>query len=59
MRRPNINQVLKFPIIQKRINTFLAAEQFKSEFSHTILHKQNVMNPKVPKALPVINNPYG
>jgi hypothetical protein len=39
--RPSINQVLKHPHIAKRIQYFLADEDFKDEFSHTILHNQD------------------
>ena len=56
-RRPNINQVLQIPIIQERVSNFLAQDQFKQEFSHTILHNQNVFNPRVPKRLPDIAPP--
>ena len=43
-KRPNINILLKHPLISSRIKKFLDEEDFKSEFNHTILHKQNVFN---------------
>lgn len=41
-KRPNINQILQIPMIHARIKLFLSSEQFKEEFDHTVLHKQNV-----------------
>ena len=41
-RRPTINDILKMPIIQKRINKFLDDNDFKEEFSHTLLHNKDV-----------------
>jgi NIMA (never in mitosis gene a)-related kinase len=41
-KRPNINQVLKDPLLAPRIKEFLDNESFRDEFAHTILHKQNV-----------------
>ena len=43
-KRPNINGILKFPIIQERIKMLLNEDDFKDEFSHTILHNQNVFD---------------
>lgn len=43
-KRPNINSILKFPIIQERIRMLLNEDDFKDEFSHTILHNQNVFD---------------
>lgn len=43
-KRPNINQILKYPIIAERIKKLLNEEDFKDEFSHTILHNQNVFD---------------
>jgi len=43
-KRPNINQVLKYPVIAERIQKLLNEEDFKDEFSHTILHNQNVFD---------------
>ena len=45
-QRPSIYQILAKPIIKKRITNFLNRKDFEEEFSHTILHNQNVMNPK-------------
>ena len=41
-RRPTINQLLRMPIIEKRIQQFLEGQDFKDEFSHTLLHNQDV-----------------
>ena len=41
-KRPSINQILKMPIIEKRITMFLDDQDFKDEFSHTLLHNQDV-----------------
>lgn len=41
-RRPTINQILKMPLIEKRISLFLDDKDFKDEFSHTLLHNQDV-----------------
>jgi NIMA (never in mitosis gene a)-related kinase len=49
-RRLNINQILKTPIIARRIKSFLNEDIFKDEFSHTILHKHNVMQQPIVKA---------
>lgn len=43
-KRPNINQVLKYPVIYERIQKLLNEQDFKDEFSHTILHNQNVFD---------------
>jgi NIMA (never in mitosis gene a)-related kinase len=43
-RRPTVNQILKMPLIQDRIKCYLSVSQMQSEFSHTILHKQNVFD---------------
>ena len=40
LRRPSVNEVLKFPLIQNRIQNFLSKSIKIQEFSHTILHKQ-------------------
>ncbi|KAH7823825.1 putative Protein kinase RNA-like endoplasmic reticulum kinase-like B (PERK-like B) [Monocercomonoides exilis] len=37
-QRPTINNILKLPIMQKRINMFLSATLVSEEFSHTIMH---------------------
>lgn len=38
--RPNINQILKFPLLSDRIPAFLSEDTFKDEFSHTIIHNK-------------------
>jgi NIMA (never in mitosis gene a)-related kinase len=38
--RPNINQILKFPLLSERIPAFLSEDTFKDEFSHTIIHNK-------------------
>ena len=43
-RRPTVNQILDKPIIQQRIKTYLSTSVIQNEFSHTILHKQNVFD---------------
>jgi len=37
-RRPTINGILKMPMIASRIQLFLDDQDFKDEFSHTLLH---------------------
>lgn len=41
-RRPSINDILRMPILSKRINKFLDDGDFKEEFSHTLLHNKDV-----------------
>lgn len=41
-RRPTINQILKMPFINSRISTFLGDQDYKDEFSHTLLHNKDV-----------------
>jgi NIMA (never in mitosis gene a)-related kinase len=41
-RRPNITDLLKMPVIEKRISQFLQDNAFKDEFSHTLLHNKDV-----------------
>jgi len=43
-KRPSINQILKIDIIKQRITALLNEQDFKDEFSHTILHNQNVFD---------------
>lgn len=43
-KRPNINQILQYPVVKDKINKLLNEEDFKDEFSHTILHNQNVFD---------------
>jgi NIMA (never in mitosis gene a)-related kinase 1/4/5 len=38
-RRPTVNEILKMPLIQNRIKTYLSTSVIQNEFSHTILHK--------------------
>jgi NIMA (never in mitosis gene a)-related kinase len=52
-QRPNIHQVLKEPIIRQRIRHFLSTSEQNQEFSHTILHNFNIINPTV---LPLDNS---
>ena len=44
--RPTIHQILQMNLIQTRIKSFLNETQYGSEFSHTILHKVNVLENK-------------
>ena len=37
-KRPNINQIFKFPLVKEMIPKVLNLETFKDEFTHTILH---------------------
>lgn len=46
--RPNINQILKVPMIARRARNFLSDNVFKDEFSHTILHKVDIMRQPAP-----------
>jgi NIMA (never in mitosis gene a)-related kinase len=41
-RRPTINDILKYPMIKRRIDAYLEEDEFKDEFTHTLLHDQNV-----------------
>lgn len=34
--------MLKHPLLSSRIKQFLEAKEFRDEFSHTLLHNQNV-----------------
>lgn len=43
-KRPNINSILKYPCIADRIKVLLNEDDFKDEFSHTILHNKNVFD---------------
>lgn len=45
--RPDVNKVLNMPIIQNRIKSYLSETVYHKEFSHTILHKQNVFDPQL------------
>jgi len=41
-RRPSINDILKTPCIKERIAYFLEDNDYKDEFSHTLLHNQDI-----------------
>jgi len=64
-KRPGINQILQAKIIQTRIRSFLSETEYSSEFSHTILHKVNILENKenkphsIPPApiIPAFNQP--
>jgi hypothetical protein len=43
-KRPSIYQILKEDIIQARIQTFLSQTVLNNEFSHTIFHKQHLID---------------
>ena len=49
--RPDVNKILKMPLIQRRIKSFLSETVVKEEFSHTVLHKQDVFAFKPKPAL--------
>ena len=36
--------MLKVPVIERRIERFLTGASFMDEFSHTLLHNQNVFD---------------
>jgi len=42
LKRPNIGDILNYPIIKSRIKKFLNDEEYENEFSHSILHKFNL-----------------
>ena len=42
LKRPNIGEILYYPIIKTRIRKFLNEEEYENEFSHSILHKFNL-----------------
>ncbi len=44
--RPNINQILKYPLLSDKIPTFLEDDIFKDEFSHTIIHNKKFFDEK-------------
>ena len=41
-KRPRINEILKWPEIEKRIGIFLADDAYKVEFAHTVMHGLNI-----------------
>lgn len=49
-QRPTVNKILEMSLIQNRIKTYLSNSVMRNEFSHTILHKQNVFD--LPKQQP-------
>ncbi|XP_033127136.1 serine/threonine-protein kinase Nek1-like [Anneissia japonica] len=55
--RPSINTILKKPLIQKRIQSFLTETQVSVEFSHTILHRKRPGAPSVGGGRPVMAPP--
>lgn len=40
--RPSINELLKFPILRHRIRQIMDDDLFFEEFSHTVLHQQEL-----------------
>ena len=38
-KRPSINELLRMPSLSNRIRKLLNDQEFKDEFSHTVLHK--------------------
>ena len=44
--RPDVNKILQMPVVQRRIKNYLSETVRQHEFSHTVLHKQNVFSPK-------------
>jgi NIMA (never in mitosis gene a)-related kinase len=42
-KRPTINKILQKSVISVRIKKFLEQDTFKDEFSHTILHRKQVI----------------
>lgn len=49
--RPDVNKILSMPVVQRRIKTYLSESVHQAEFSHTVLHKQNVFAKKPTPAL--------
>ena len=52
-KRPNINQILKRSLLKTRAKQFLDDEEYKQEFSHTILHNQYLFEQRKNRAKPV------
>lgn len=44
LRRPTVHQILKEPVIRNRIQNFLSSSKRAEEFSHTILHNQDIFS---------------
>ena len=45
-KRPSINELLKTPLLMKYVKGFLDDDTFTDEFSHTVLHNQNIFSKK-------------
>lgn len=59
-RRPSINQILRLPFIKEKIKAFLTETVQHQEFSHTVLHSQDVFRPtQPPSELPRRDLPAG
>ena len=43
-RRPKVSQILKRPFMTSRIRAFLTESVRMDEFSHTVLHKQDLFD---------------
>ena len=43
-QRPSINELLRSPMLANRIRRLLTDQDFIDEFSHTVLHQQDVFN---------------
>ena len=56
-RRPTVAQVLRMPFIKARIQNLLSESTRFDEFSHTILHKQQLFAPKKEPAKEVKKEP--
>ncbi len=41
-KRPTVHEILRMPLIKKRISKYLEEDDFRDEFSHTLLHNQDV-----------------
>jgi len=52
--RPTVNRILEMPLLQNRIKTYLSHSIMRNEFSHTILHKQNVFDLPKPSSSPKV-----
>ena len=53
-KRPSINEILRQNIIKSRIKNYLNEMEYDKEFSHTIIHKFNVLAPKPEKNIEII-----
>ena len=47
IKRPSIHDILRMPFITNRIRAFLTESMRNVEFSHTIIHDKNFVNPFV------------